>query len=57
MKIKRKALTVTALLLCVCTISLIGNTAKKASLTSSKVIEKPQIILDAGHGGLTNTIN
>jgi len=37
-------------------IALGGNLCKPLYEVSSGVNYKPQIILDAGHGGLTNTI-
>lgn len=56
MILKRKVITVTALLLVVCVTALIGNVSENSYFVSVKPDERPQIILDAGHGGLTNTI-
>lgn len=57
MILKRKVITVTALLLVVCVTALIGNVSENSYFVSVKPDERPQIILDAGHGGLTNTID
>lgn len=57
MILKRKVITVTALLLVVCVAALIGNVSENSYFVYAKPDERPQIILDAGHGGLTNTID
>ena len=57
MILKRKVITVTALLLVVCVTALIGNVSENSYFVSAKPDERPQIIIDAGHGGLTNTID
>ena len=51
MILKRKVITVTALLLVVCVTALIGNVSENSYFVSVKPDERPQIILDAGHGG------
>lgn len=48
---KKKWITVTALILCVCLISMISISEKQYIFTSAKADDLPQIILDAGHGG------
>jgi hypothetical protein len=53
---KIRRFTVTALILCVCVIAALSvNLKRQYALAGARVQTLPQIILDAGHGGLTNT--
>ena len=49
--------TITLCLLLVFGVAVFCTNNDKTEMVDSSVIQKPQIILDAGHGGLTNTID
>lgn len=51
MILKRKTVILTALLLCICIIALFTGKNLKTATVSVKRNTRPQIILDAGHGG------
>lgn len=51
----RRFLTIAISLLSVLLIAVFCTNKQNIETVDSRVIEKPQIILDAGHGGLTNT--
>lgn len=53
---KRNSVTVTILIVCVLLLCFFTSNRKTAFTASAEITEIPQIILDAGHGGLTNTI-
>lgn len=55
MFLKRKAITLSAILICVCLICFISPSVDDTKTASVGVELTPRIILDAGHGGLTNT--
>ena len=48
---KKKCVTVTALILCVCFMAVLSIPHQQYILTSARVDGSPQVILDAGHGG------
>lgn len=56
MILKKKVMCITALLLVVIIIALIGSPKDDTAAVSAKLNVKPQIILDAGHAALENTI-
>lgn len=51
MFLKGRVLSIIALLLCVCILSLLGKTMSEAEPANSSFEGPPTIILDAGHGG------
>ena len=57
MLLKKKIISMTALLLAVIIVALVSNINEETMLASSKTNQKPVIILDAGHEGLINTIS
>lgn len=58
LKIKKKICLIALLLGIVILIACLGNVViPKTILTSGEIKNKPLIIIDAGHGGLTNTID
>ncbi len=57
MIIKKKALVLFALMLCICIVSLFVGKNFRLINASGENKSKPQIIIDAGHGGSANTIN
>ena len=55
---KIKQFGILLLIVCVCVISVLSaNLKNQYTFASVNTVIKPQIILDAGHGGLTNTID
>ncbi len=54
---KFKSIKIICMLICICLFSLFGKEVSEAYPSSAKINEQPVIILDAGHGGLTNTID
>jgi len=55
MFLKKKAITLSAVLLCICLLSLLSRPANKSKTASVTANNTTKIIIDAGHGGLTNT--
>ena len=53
MLLKKKIINITALLLVVTAVALVGNWGENALYVSVKTVQKPQIILDAGHAGFS----
>ena len=54
---KKKSIISMALIICICALAFFtGEKINTRDVLSNKSSSK-QIILDAGHGGLTNTIN
>ena len=51
MILKKKALVLISLMLCICIVALISGKSYITSKVSGSVNKRPQIILDAGHGG------
>lgn len=51
----RKIIHITVLITAVFAVSLFTVKNEQTALTSSKTDRRPTVILDAGHGGLTNT--
>ena len=54
---KNRIIPLMAMMICVVILCLYPNTQKDGIAVNTKETQLPQIILDAGHGGLTNTIN
>lgn len=55
MKLRKKAILLAVLLICIYAISILSQSFENAIPSSTNVYNLPTIILDAGHGGLTNT--
>lgn len=51
MFLKRKIVVITALLIAICIIAVVTSVNHTSLPTSANLSQKPQIILDAGHGG------
>jgi len=57
MILKKNAIISFALVICICVLSVFAGKSYKFKSASSDKNSSPKIILDAGHGGLTNTID
>ena len=55
MILKRKFICISVSLAVICVIAFFGSNMEKNVSVSADFIQKPQIIIDAGHGGLINT--
>ena len=51
MILKRKAITALALIICICVLCVFSTQSEKSVNTSLFLKSRPQVILDAGHGG------